>query len=68
MEAGASKLDKLSERRGGVTSKSDWYPFICTNERPRVSTPSTYCDFACLFDSLRPISNLSIKQGRVFLG
>ena len=22
----------------------------------------------CLFDSLRPINNLSVKQGRVFLG
>ena len=24
--------------------------------------------FVCLFDSLRPINNLSVKQGRVFLG
>ena len=23
---------------------------------------------ACLFDSLRPINDLSVKQGRVFLG
>ena len=26
------------------------------------------CLFVCLFDSLRPINNLSVKQGRVFLG
>ena len=25
-------------------------------------------EFVCLFDSLRPINNLSVKQGRVFLG
>ena len=24
--------------------------------------------YVCLFDSLRPINNLSVKQGRVFLG
>ena len=24
--------------------------------------------FVCLIDSLRPINNLSVKQGRVFLG
>ena len=24
--------------------------------------------FVCLFDSLRPINNISVKQGRVFLG
>ena len=26
------------------------------------------CLFVCLIDSLRPINNLSVKQGRVFLG
>ena len=25
-------------------------------------------EFVCLFDSLRSINNLSVKQGRVFLG
>ena len=29
---------------------------------------SIYSDFVCLFDSLRPINNLSVKQGPVFLG
>ena len=24
--------------------------------------------FVCLFDTLRPINNLSVKQGRIFLG
>ena len=28
----------------------------------------TRFDFFYLFDSLRPINNLSVKQGRVFLG
>ena len=33
----------------------------------KLCTISTYVDF-CLFDSLRPTTNLSVKQGRVFLG
>ena len=27
-----------------------------------------FCSTECLFDSLRPINNLSVKQGQVFLG
>ena len=34
----------------------------------RIGEPCQRIVFVYLFDSLRPINNLSVKQGRVFLG
>ena len=38
------------------------------NASPELLLFIGFCLFVCLFDSLRPINNLSVKQGRVFLG
>ena len=37
-------------------------------EKGRGKRMKMICLFVCLFDSLRPINNLSVIQGRVFLG
>ena len=42
-----------------------------TRSKMRITTLYTFCLFVCLFvlfDSLRPINNFSVRQGRVFLG
>ena len=41
---------------------------IITNVSNTQDTGYMLALFVCLFDSLRPINNLSVKQERVFLG
>ena len=36
--------------------------------KPLIRRHDMYCFFFVWFDSLRPINNISVKQGRVFLG
>ena len=65
------KLGIFWGKLGKKTGIFDWewaeYRTLVIGRKGPGFTRLSY-SFVCLFDSLRPINNLSVKQGRVFLG